>query len=279
VPAGQTTLLEVDTGRVLRWENGENVQNPRFSPDSRWLVYNQEWLPGENDLSNSRIYRLDLAAPELRPQLIGVGFNPSISSRGDIAFNRQIDEQRAYVFVASLDGSVRRLSGIGATFTPPSWSPDGRWLVYASGYVGEGVDMPVTLLDATTWTERTVDYISNCQCDAGYSARWSPDSQLFASSRGPRVISATSGTVVPVSNVSAWIRENAVRVEELLGRILRQVVTVAATPQNRQRTMDVILQNPSDGSETLLLTGVVGSCLRWSPDSRWLVADDFCDTN
>ena len=62
VAAGQTTLLEVDTGRVLRWENGENVQNARFSPDGRWLVYNQGWIPSENDLINSRIYRINLAA-------------------------------------------------------------------------------------------------------------------------------------------------------------------------------------------------------------------------
>ena len=267
VAAGQTTLLEVDTGRVLRWENGENVQNARFSPDGRWLVYNQGWIPGENDLINSRIFRLDLLAPTLTPQLIGVGFNPSISSRGDIAFNRQLDGQRANVYVARLDGSVRRLNGIGATLNAPSWSPDGRWLVFASGYIGEDIDLPVTLVDTMTWTERVVDYITNCQCDSGYDARWSPDSQLFASFLGARVISTTSGTIVPVENVSAWIRENTVQTEAAPDRRLR-----------RSPTADVVLLDPSTGTEVLLLTGVAGICVRSSPDYRWLVADDFCDT-
>jgi len=267
VAAGQTTLLEVDTGRVLRWENGENVQNARFSPDGRWLVYNQGWIPSENDLINSRIYRIDLAADELTPQLIGVGFNPSISSRGDIAFNRQFDGQRAYVYIARLDGSVRRLNGIGATFNAPSWSPDGRWLVFASGYIGEGVEMPVTLVDTTMWTERMVAYITNCQCDSGYDARWSPDSQLFASFLPAMVTSTTSGAVVPVENVSAWIRENTVQTEAAPDRRLR-----------RSPTADVVLLDSSTGTDVLLLTGVAGICLRSSPDYRWLVADDFCDT-
>jgi len=278
VAAGQTTLLEVETGRVLRWENGENVQNARFSPDGRWLVYNQGWIPGENDLINSRIYRIDLSAPELRPQLIGIGFNPSISSRGDIAFNRQFDGQRAHVYVARLDGSVRRLNAVGATFTAPSWSPDGRWLVFASGYIGEGVDMPITLVDTTTWSEHVVDYIENCYCDTGYSVRWTPDSRTFASPQVHKVISATSRAVAPVPDASSWIKDNAVQEVAPAGPILRQVVTVRATPQDRVPISDVSIHDPATNTEVLLLTGVVGNCLRWSPEFRWLVADDFCDT-
>jgi hypothetical protein len=180
-----------------------------------------------------------------------------------------------------LDGSVRRLDGIGATFNAPSWSPNGRWLVYASGYIGEGIEMPVTLLDTTTWEERTVDHIQNCRCDSGYDARWSPDSRYYASAKTPRVFDTATSRFTAIDDLGAWIRENAIPKETPAGlqpRQTRQVVTVPASPQNRIPTTDVLIHEVGQGVETLILTGFRGICLRWSPDYRWLVADDFCDT-
>jgi hypothetical protein len=269
-------------------------------------------------------------------------------------------------------------------------------LVFASGYIGEGIDAPVTLVDTTTWTERTVDYIPNCRCDSGYEARWSPDSRHFIHSG--RIISTATGSLVATDarqwidethylaieddlqnrrmvaaysvdvasgtatelfrpqgeTYAAWNLESEILIypvvpdllgnappfyrlttfdgstvidrlpgSELLatpgmlflatktqdsdgcrgisvydrsGKPLRclsafnvvrgpgatfayQVVVRPGNFETRMNTVDVYVYDPSEGTDTLLLTGLLGTCLRWSPDYRWLVADDFCDTN
>jgi Tol biopolymer transport system component len=212
--AGETTLIEVATGRVYQWPEGSNVQNARFSPDSRWLTYNAGWLPGDNrGPPDASVYRMDLLAAELAPERLSSGFNPVMSSRGDTAYVAEMDRQIANVYVRTAAGDVHKLPLAGSTFLAPIWTPDGRHLIYAGGSntPGQGTTegIPVMVANAGSWTSRIVDRV---RVDShGPYIQLSPDGRYLYYS--DHLVSVADGAVERVV-VAGWLDAGHYLVQE-----------------------------------------------------------------
>ena len=207
VSGAETTLLEVATGRVYSWPVGSEVQNPRFSDDGRWLIYNAGWIPSSGQTPNvASIYRIDLQAAQLTPEKLGPGFNPVISARGDIAYVHDVDGQAANVYVRTADGSVHQLAIRGSTFLAPKWAPDGSYLVYPGGSnqptAGVPGGTPVVIADADTWTARIID--NGGAGTHGLIIDVSPDGQYILHGQ-TRIVSVATGNVQKVRVAPTWI--------------------------------------------------------------------------
>ena len=129
--------LRTGRGRALEAEGGEEEEevesphHPTFSPDGRTIAFEAE-TPGER----THVFLLDLATEELREIENDADHNgyPAFSPSGrQIAFS-QTDAQFAWdLCTVRFDGSHQVcLTRSPANDVEPTWSPDGRSIVFAS---------------------------------------------------------------------------------------------------------------------------------------------------
>ena len=109
--------------------------HPNWSPDSRSLIFCSDDDLEPPKKNASEIYTFDLKTKKLT-QIISGGTNtyPVLSPDGKkIAFRRILGEMNSEVFVADADGSNQKnLTNHPAFDGWPSWSPDGKQIVFAS---------------------------------------------------------------------------------------------------------------------------------------------------
>lgn len=128
---GNTDIYEVEIGnrRISRLTNSSAIDTaPSFSPDGKWLVF-------ESDRSGSQqiyVMRLERGAPQPRRISFGQGRygTPVWSPTGDfIAFTKQ-HRGRFHIGVMRADGSEERLLTSSFLDEGPTWSPNGRTLMF-----------------------------------------------------------------------------------------------------------------------------------------------------
>jgi TolB protein len=142
-------VADVASGAVRRLSDDNWDQGPAWSPDGRTIAFSRE-------AAVEFVFRWDLARLMLmnadgtgvRPFPGGIlGRQPAWSPDGRrIAFisyrhrngQRCVSRDECYptgeLYVANADGTgLRRLTRTGVDERDPTWSPDGRWIAYASG--------------------------------------------------------------------------------------------------------------------------------------------------
>ena len=305
VASGETTLLEVETGRAYVWPQGSYVQNARFSLDGRWLVYNAGWNPDAGLGPNSAsVYHIDLQSRELKPELLAPGFNPVISSRGDIAYVHDVDGQVANVYVRSADGSIHRLGVAGSTFLRPVWAPDGSYLAYTGGSnvptLGVVNGTPVVLADADSWTARIID--RGTAGTHGLNIDLSPDGRYLVHGYS-QVVNIASGVVQEARSVVGWLDATHYLLRENSSAASQDALVSVDAEMGEQRKLadgpmrswnlglgllaNVVqkdLGRPGESEQyvelrrfdgTIVVEKLPGDFGSWSPDNRYMTTYGF----
>jgi hypothetical protein len=122
-------LADLQRGTDRRLTDGERATDPALTPDGRQVVYVAQAGAGEQALRRRAV---EAGPAETLLHLTGVQlYEPSVSPDGRrIALSIQRDGRRDIVILE--DGQMRDVTSDDALDRAPSWTPDGRWLLFCS---------------------------------------------------------------------------------------------------------------------------------------------------
>ena len=155
---GRTNIYEMDLKRRTSKQltSGPAIDpSPRYSPDGSQLVFNSDRG------GNQQLYVMNADGSDVHRISFGTGryATPVWSPRGDyIAFTKMANGQ-FYIGVMYPDGSGERLLASGYLVEGPTWSPNGRVLMYFRQDKGNSrSNAPVKLysIDLTGYNERMI---------------------------------------------------------------------------------------------------------------------------
>ena len=155
---GHTNIYEMDLKRRTskRLTYGTSIDtSPSYSPDGSKIVFNSDRG------GNQQLYVMNADGSDVQRISFGAGryATPVWSPRGDyIAFTKMANGQ-FYIGVMYPDGSGERLLASGYLVEAPTWSPNGRVLMYFRQDRGSSrSNAPVKLytIDLTGYNERMI---------------------------------------------------------------------------------------------------------------------------
>jgi len=147
--------MDLESRVVEKITNHSSIDtSPSFSPDSKYIVFN-------SDRSGlQQIYVMKSDGSEVKRITFGKGIygTPVWSPRGDLIAFTKVRNGKFYIGVMRADGSGERLLTENFYQEAPSWSPNGRVLVFyretKSGSKGEGFSAKLWSIDITGYNER-----------------------------------------------------------------------------------------------------------------------------
>ena len=131
--------------------------SPSFSPDGKYICFN-------SDRSGyQQIYVMKSDGTKVKRISFGKGIygTPVWSPRGDLIAFTKLHKGKFYIGVMRIDGSGERLLTENYYQEAPSWSPNGRVLIFyretKSDSEGKGFSAKLWSIDLTGYNERLVD--------------------------------------------------------------------------------------------------------------------------
>ncbi len=148
-------VMELTTRKIQRLTKHTAIDtSPSYSPDSRYVTFNSDRG------GSQQIYVMDSNGKNIKRISFGKGrySTPVWSPRGDlIAFTRQY-RGKFYIGVMKPDGSGERLLSESYLDEGPTWSPNGRVIMYFRQQPydkqGRGGDTQLWTVDLTGYNER-----------------------------------------------------------------------------------------------------------------------------
>ena len=149
--------MDINSRIVERITNHSSIDtSPSYSPDGKYICFN-------SDRSGlQQIYVMKSDGSDVKRITFGSGLygTPVWSPRGDLIAFTKVRKGRFYIGVMRSDGSGERLLTENFYQEAPSWSPNGRVLVFyretKSGPNGEGFSAKLWSIDITGYNERKI---------------------------------------------------------------------------------------------------------------------------
>ena len=150
-------ILDLPTRATKRITNNSSIDvSGSFSPDGKKIVFNSDRT------GRRHLYIIDVNGKNLKriSRERGSYYTPVWSPRGDmIAFTKQEGGQ-FYIGVMEIDGSNERMIAKSFHVEGPTWSPNGRYLMYfkdeRTSADGSGGDSSLYSIDLTGYNERKI---------------------------------------------------------------------------------------------------------------------------
>ncbi|MDC3127481.1 Tol-Pal system beta propeller repeat protein TolB [Candidatus Pelagibacter bacterium] len=147
--------MDLEKRIVERITNHSSIDtSPSFSPDGKYIAFNSD----RSGLQQIYVMRSD--GSDVKRITFGKGIygTPVWSPRGDLIAFTKVRKGRFYIGVMRTDGSGERLLTENYYQEAPSWSPNGRVLVFyretKAGSKGEGFSATLWSIDITGYNER-----------------------------------------------------------------------------------------------------------------------------
>jgi TolB protein len=135
--------------------------SPSYSPNGKYICFN-------SDRSGyQQIYVMRSDGSDVKRITFGQGIygTPVWSPRGDLIAFTKMYRNRFYIGVMRIDGSGERLLTENYYQEAPSWSPNGRVLIFyretKSGSQGEGFSATLWSIDLTGYNERLIETLTD----------------------------------------------------------------------------------------------------------------------
>ena len=150
--------MHLDTRVVERITDHSSIDtSPSYSPDGKYICFN-------SDRSGlQQIYTMRSDGSNVKRITFGKGLygTPVWSPRGDLIAFTKVHKNRFYIGVMRADGSGERLLTENYYQEAPSWSPNGRVLIFyretKSDEEGKGFSAKLWSIDLTGYNERLVE--------------------------------------------------------------------------------------------------------------------------
>ena len=173
-------VMDADGKNTRRLTNNRKTDSsPSWSPDGKRVVFSSD---RDGNRENYEIYVMDAdgANPQRLTNNDFYDAHPSWSPDGKrIVFSSDRDGHfigefgiTSEIYVMDADGkNTRRLTNNRKRDSFPSWSPDGKWIAFASDRKGDDVNYEIYVMDADGGNQRR---LTNNRVD-DTSPSWSPD--------------------------------------------------------------------------------------------------------
>jgi len=147
--------MELDTRVVEKITEHSSIDtSPSFSPDGKFIAFNSD----RSGLQQIYVMRSDGSGVKRITFGKGIYGTPVWSPRGDLIAFTKMHRGKFYIGVMRTDGTGERLLTENYYQEAPSWSPNGRVLVFyretKSGSKGEGFSAKLWSIDITGYNER-----------------------------------------------------------------------------------------------------------------------------
>jgi TolB protein len=150
--------MDLESRLVERLTEDSSIDtSPSYSPDGKYICFN-------SDRSGlQQIYTMKSDGTGIKRISFGKGLygTPVWSPRGDLIAFTKVRNSKFYIGVMRADGSGERLLTENFYQEAPSWSPNGRLLVFyretKSGKKGEGFSAKLWSIDITGYNERRLE--------------------------------------------------------------------------------------------------------------------------
>jgi TolB protein len=147
--------MDLETRVVERITNHSSIDtSPSFSPDGKFIAFNSD----RSGLQQLYVMRSDGSGVKRITFGNGIYGTPVWSPRGDLIAFTKMRKGRFYIGVMRTDGTGERLLTENFYQEAPSWSPNGRVLVFyretKAGPKGEGFTAKLWSIDITGYNER-----------------------------------------------------------------------------------------------------------------------------
>ncbi len=149
--------MDIETRLVERITEDSSIDtSPSFSPDGKYICFNSD----RSGLQQIYVMRSDGSNVKRITFGNGIYGTPVWSPRGDLIAFTKVRKGKFYIGVMRSDGSGERLLTENFYQEAPSWSPNGRVLVFyretKSGPKGEGFSAKLWSIDITGYNERKI---------------------------------------------------------------------------------------------------------------------------
>ena len=169
---GELAVYDAASGEFRPYLDGISAGFVDFSRDGQWVTY---VAYPQDTLWRSRVdgsEALQLTFPPMGPVL-----NPRWSPDGHLIAFTEWGENRKIYLVPATGGTPMLLLAGGGDSQPadPTWSPDGRSIVYGGGAISGGATTEIRILELDTKHSEAIPGSQHM-----FSPRWSPDGRYIA---------------------------------------------------------------------------------------------------